>query len=488
MKILLTASFVAASCVLSASAAPLRWGKIPLYVGNFLPSGVNLDNERYAKAVADGAEGTVLVWAAADPFEGSEFRLYAQRVTPDGRGAWNRGDALQIAHVPGKDIGNLGVARDASGGFVVFYEALRKGSFEGPLHALRLNADGAVDWRSSGALMSRADEFVLVPASDGSLVALVEAREGKRSVLSALRLDARGKVAYRRELYSAPLGTSLHSAPFGQAGAAPGEALFILSDRRERADGYGRLYSLHLSADGRPTQTRIASAPAGLDVSGPCLRLMSATADRDGGAFVAWTRPDTGELRLSRVARDGRLAAGWDENGRLVDADPKSDKFNLFVAPDGADGALVQYASREREAASCGDSGSVGSYKSWCDSGKTRCHAGRSSEIWLARVTKDAAKPAFYSRVSPRATLDGHQTLAVGGAFYSSWVDADTQDVLVQRFDAKGASLLGDRGVTAGSYKGAGSLGITMMPSKDGGVLVAWKQSERLYAQSVGAR
>lgn len=488
----LAAAFtLALTAVAAASAAP-RWGQFPVYVATGLP--IVKDSERFSRAITDGQGGTFLAWVASDLLEPKGLELQVQRVDAHGKRLWNRGDPQVIASVPGTDYGNLGLTSDGAGGFVVSYQEVGPDGHQfGKLYLQRVDGSGKSLWTQEVAAAEGAEKYFLIPGGDGGIVALASknVRDAGRERLFVFRVDGAGKVAYAKDVYTTVPATTLLFANLGFPGASAGEALFILSDRHEKE--VSQVYALRVKADGSSNATKLSSDDwAGLSRELPCGRLLAAASDGKGGAYVTWVGEKDGRaaLRLLRVDADGNRVSPWPAGGTVVDDDSKTYKFGVTASADGEGGVLLQYVTRPR-----------GPFESESGTGVAQARPNAScneslrfvtsetpaqytADVWLARYSAQApAAPLFVTRVARQVGQEQHELVRSGDAIFSSWVGEPSRNVFAQLTDLKGASYYGE-GALVGSYKGTGSLGITVMPGADGGMVVAWKQSANLYAQS----
>jgi len=471
-----------------------RWGEGPVYVAMGLP--VVRDNERFSRAVEDGQGGAFIVWAAPDPLAPSPLRVWGQKLDAAGARLWNDEGPLLLALEEGADLGNLFAAGDGQGGLWVAYQRLGGPEpREGPTRVMRFGPSGLPVWPRPVAAFDRPGHGVLVPTSQGGAAALWAVRGEGEEILTFLRLGKDGEVLDRRELYRTPYGTSLLASNLGWPGSEPGEALFLLADRHEGRQP--RVFAVRARDGAEPEVLPVSSGgPAGLFPDGPCSRYLTAAPAEGGGFYAAWVEDSEGGplVRLTRLDAGGRRRGGWPEGGIVVDGDPKSLKFALQARPDGRGGVLLQYAARP--AGPCFPGEGPSGPKSPASSGPTWCSEGRrflseeatpeayQADLWLSRFGPEG-RPAFSTRVARGVTQDQHDILGDQGSYYSAWVDEATRDVRVQRTDPEGRTRFG-RGLPVGSYRGRGSLGITALPARGDGVLVAWKQSETIFAQSLG--
>ncbi|MBI5629763.1 MAG: hypothetical protein HY921_02630 [Elusimicrobia bacterium] len=491
--------FVVSGLGASAALAGLAWGPFPLYVANNLPSGKK-DNERYSRAVSDGAGGTFMVWVASDMLEDTPLQVYGQHLGPKGEKLWNRGDPLLLASNPDKDLWNLWLVNDGKGGVLVAYSTLENdpstGSRSGPLFIQRFDREGRSIWASPTRAAGGADNYLLLADGEGGATSLASAKGRESDSVFVFRVDASGRLVYNKKLYDTPTAPPVFWADLGISGVAKsGEALFVIADSH-LSKRFAEIFSIHVSRVGAYRVNRLSSGyPAGMNESWPCARYLTAAADGAGGAYVVWAGWHDGgqSLHLARVDGRGRLKPSWGARAVSIDGDPASYKFNLFSKVDGEGGLLLQYAARP-----------AGPFKNGCSGPECSAPAGRrhpvcneaarfvsagsetesSASLWLARFSPGKVAAAeFALAVAASITQDQHDMLANGGAFYSSWVDYATRDVLARRIDRNGAAS--GPGVVLGSYKGEGSLGITAMPESGGGVVVAWKQEGNLYVQAI---
>jgi hypothetical protein len=472
-----------------------RWGQSPLYVATGLP--IVKDSERFSRAISDGDGGTFLAWVAADLIAPNGLKLQAQHVDKSGKRLWNQGNPLVIAGVPKVSYGNIGMAPDGNGGFVVSYQEVGSSGYNfGKLFLQRVNRDGRSLWSTEIPAGLGAQKYFLLGAGDGGVVALASKQSGTdgRERIFVFRADGRGRIAYSKDVYETIPATTLLFSPMGFAGAKPGEALFILSDKHET--GSSQVYALRVRADGASSAVKLSADDwAGLNRELPCGRLLAAASDGKGGAFVSWVGEKDGRtaLRLLRIDAEGRRLSPWPEGGAVVDDDAKTDKFGVTAAADGEGGVLLQYVARPRGPFETEPGAGVAKPRpnASCNESlrfvTSDTPAPYTADIWLARYSADnPAAPRFATRVGRQVAQEQHEVVRSGSSIFSSWVGEPSRDVIAQRTDLAGVPSFG-AGAVVGSYKGTGSLGITVMPGADGSMVVAWKQSEHLYAQSFSA-
>ena len=474
-----------------AWAAP-RWGKTPVKVATGLP--VVKDSERFSRAIADGHGGTFLAWVAVDPLEDTGMRLYGQHISAEGKKLWNGGESLRLAAAPKINYGNLGLASDGAGGIVVSYQEVGESAHTfGRLNLLRVDASGRSLWTTEVPKAFGAGKYFLVPGGDGGVIALASNENSSKAgeTVFLFRADGKGKILYSRDVYATPSATTLLFANLGFAGEKPGEALFILADRHQ-GDSF-QVFALHVDADGKVEDRRLSEDEwAGLNPELPCGRLIGASADGQGGAYVSWVGRKEGAevLRLLRVDSHGNAAATWPKGGVVVDNDSKSFKFGLAATTDEQGGVLLQYVSRPHGPFEQEGTAPKNSSGASCDethryvTGTTP--AQYTADLWLARFGPKNASPLFSARVARHLGQEQHEVVRSGEYIYSSWVEEPTRNVVAQVSDLTGRTRFGE-GLVVGSYKGTGSLGITVMRGAGDTMVVAWKQSQHLYAQSISA-
>ncbi len=476
-----------------AFSAP-RWGSAPVKVATGLP--VVKDSERFSRAIPDGKGGTFLAWVAVDPLQDSAMRLYGQHISADGKKLWNGGESLLLAAAPKISFGNLGLASDGAGGVVVSYQEVGDSGYAfGKLNLQRVDGNGRSLWTSAVPGATGASKYFLVTGGDGGVIALASRKtaSGDAETLFVFRADGKGKILYTRDAYETAAASTLLFANLGFAGAKTGEALFVLSDRHQ-GDSF-QVSALHVAPDGAISDRRLSEDDwAGLNPALPCGRLLGASADGQGGVFVTWVGHKNGSdvLRLARVDGQGAPAAGWPQGSVVVDNDAKSFKFGLAAATDEQGGVLLQYASRPHGPFERDADASVKAVGTPSCSEHERYVTGTTlpqytADLWLARFGPKASDaPLFSARVGRHIGQEQHEVVRSGDFIYSSWVEEPTRNVVAQVSDLEGRTRFGE-GLTVGSYRGTGSLGITVMRGSDGNMIVAWKQSQHLYAQSVSA-
>ncbi len=135
--------------------------------------------------VSDGSGGAIITWN--DGRSGS-YDIYAQRVNADGDVQWMlNGVAISAAL---KSQYNPKIVSDGSGGAIITWTDMRRGSYNYDIYAQRVNTNGNVQWMPDGVFISR-EQFATIVA-DGSGGAIITWGGYEIYNIYAQRVDADG--------------------------------------------------------------------------------------------------------------------------------------------------------------------------------------------------------------------------------------------------------------------------------------------------------
>jgi hypothetical protein len=310
----------------------------PLWIAN----GVRVAPVAFEQALLvcreDGAGGMILAWQDG---RSGVWRVYVQRVGPDGVQLWNP-SGVEVS-TNGASETSPRLASDGSGGAFVAWTDTRSG--QDGIFVQLLNAKGDRVWGDDGVVAGSisAARALGSPATDGQggiIVGWSEVRNGIYEDIFAQRVHTAGQPSFRypEKLWGAN-GIVVSSAIGSQSvggtltdGVSPdvGGAIFFWQDRR--SDG-GDIYAQHVQPSGI-LGPRLVSVPTpalplrfALVLAGPqpCRAEAALRLDMPAAGEVGLTVLDLQGRRVRSIVR-GALPAGthpvpWDlrdENGSRV--------------------------------------------------------------------------------------------------------------------------------------------------------------------------
>lgn len=279
------------------------------------PEGIEVSGARCSldppSLVSDGADGAIALWR--DFRADTAGNLYAQRLRPEGTGAWG---PTGVAVTTGALHERQGSAiADGAGGLLVAWQDDRDGATQ--VRVQRVGPDGALLWTAGGvrAGVSAQYQYSPVLAADGSGGAYVmwtenspfECRVQHLDAGGAPLWDAAGKVVISGALSLTPECL----VPDGTGG------VFAVASAIYDFVPYTQLYVQYVDANGAPQWSA-----TGVSVSGADLPTYGAHACSDGshGLFVEWERylnDGTGNAEL-RVRHLDSVGRGMSGSGKLV--------------------------------------------------------------------------------------------------------------------------------------------------------------------------
>ncbi len=303
------------------------------------------------------------------------------------------------------------IASDGAGGTILAWEDDR---LSATIYAQRINASGTVLWTSNG-----------IPVD---------------SVFS----DAQ----------SAPVITS----------DGTGGAIIAWLDDPGDSTGYAYLYAQRISSSGALQWTG-----KGVQVDTTAASIQSTPAlasDGDGGVVLVWRRlSDKGNMEVYAQRINAGGAVQWQKNGVPIDmtvTDLGQDKFNPVIISDGAEGAIISWAS----------------FRETTNPPSERIYAQRvtaaGSVLWAANgIPVCPAPAAIYAQASPAMIADG-----AGGAIVA-WQDGriDPGADFAQRIDANGAIQWGS-GAPIDTVHYESKWAPFLVSDGAGGAVVAWMRTK----------
>jgi hypothetical protein len=220
-------------------------------------------HQYHPQIVPDGAGGAIVAWSDSRASNNASLAdIYAQRVNASGVAQWTITDGVPLCADPSLQSG-VEMASDGAGGAVVTWYDLRNGS-EYDLYAQRVSPAGNVQWMADGVPVCTApgDQAYQQMVSDGVgevIVTWTDARSGPAPDgydVYAQRLDANGAAQWL------PNGVALCSQAGDQGSSTittdgAGGAIVAWEDRRNVDKD---IYAQRVGSDGRPFSFTVTTA------------------------------------------------------------------------------------------------------------------------------------------------------------------------------------------------------------------------------------
>lgn len=408
--------------------------------------------------VSDGDGGAIAVWLDSRV---RMYDIYAQRIGLSGEILWAEGGVPICTRATYKV--NHKVIPDGVGGAIITWEE-SDGSGD-DIYAQRIDASGAVQWATGGAVICGAagSQFTPELAPDGTGGAIIAWQDDRGATpdIFAQRIDASGTVQWAVDGVAVCATTGVQAtpriAPDGSGGA------YIVWEDYRGADC--DIYAQNIDDAGAAqwAVNGVVVSAAALDQYRP--RVLC---DGAGGAIFVWQDYRNNEWDLYGQRFDAAGTAQWAANGAVL-SNAMGDQTDARIVSDGAGGAVV-----------C-----------WFDTRNS------DDDIYALRI--DDTGTALWYGNGEQVTITGDQrngTLVSdgGGGAIITWEDITDYPkgrVCVQRLDAAGAP-----GWDLGGIPLCGDFDTQYLPSiaTDGsnGAIIAWGDYRSgeydVYAQRVDSR
>ncbi len=392
-------------------------------------------------ACSDGAGGAIAVWR--DYRSGTNFDIYAQRVTSAGTAAWTTNGVAIRTLTSAQDV-PLPVP-DGSGGAYLFWQDSRNGS-DTDLYVQRISSLGVPQWSTNGVSICAATGtqtlgMAIPDGSGGAIVVWVDSRTSIYTDIYAQRITASATIAWPAD------GLVICNAAYFQTEPAvaldeAGGAVFVWRDFHTmvRPEIYAQRVTLggtiDWAEDGRPVCS--ADNDRGTPVIAP---------DGAGGTIVAWKDYRSGDqwdVYAQRLTAEGPGA--WAYAGVAV-CTATNDQSGVRMVGDGQGGAVISWQDER------GGQG-VDLYAQRLDAG--------GAALWTANGA--AVSTAAGDQLASVLAADGK------GGFIAVWYDDrdGDNDIYAQRIDQYG--YLGSPAPSIAA--------VSDVPGDQGGkVKVAWQAS-----------
>jgi len=122
------------------------------------------------RLVSDGSGGAIVGWEE-NRVGVADFKVYAQRLGPDGHREWTANGVRLCGTTPSQTNANL--VTDTAGGAIVAFQDFRSGNWD--IYAQRVDANGDIVWAPNGMKVGNGDAisppFNIIPDGSGGAIA-----------------------------------------------------------------------------------------------------------------------------------------------------------------------------------------------------------------------------------------------------------------------------------------------------------------------------
>ncbi|HET6349542.1 MAG TPA: T9SS type A sorting domain-containing protein [Candidatus Krumholzibacteria bacterium] len=308
-------------------------------------------NDQYNPAVeSDGAGGAVVTWL--DHRSGTNDDIYAQRVDASGAVQWTMNGVAVCTDASTQQ--QPAIASDGTGGAIITWSDNRYGTFD--IYAQRVNAAGAAQWDTDGAIVCLAPHDQQAPkivadGANGAIVAWTDGRNGVDFNVYAQRVGASGAIQWMTNgvALCAAVGDQ-QAGPMCSDGA--GGAIVTWGDKRGGV--FSDVYAQRISASGAVQWTAdgaalctaaddqnpgaiVSNGTAGaIVIWGDTRGISNVYAQRVEGTYGYWGHPEPIVASVADIPNDqgGKVAINWMASGRDVPTDNTIDYYSIWRAVD----------------------------------------------------------------------------------------------------------------------------------------------------------
>jgi hypothetical protein len=335
------------SCVVTAfPCAVYDWYSDPRLNTIIAPAPTNQIDHT---AVSDGQGGAIVVWAQNIADINTEFDIYAQRIDSQGHPVWTA--PLPVCTATGYQ-GLPKIVSDNAGGGIIAWHDSRIGfndqysNFD--IYAQRISFDGRTLWTRDGMPVCRASNWqvfhkIVCDGQGGSFISWDDGRSGNSQVY-AQHLDSNGTPMWTLDgvrVAETENGTSDSEL----AADGCGGLYLVYIDHRQLANM--DVYAQHLDGAGNRLWPVEGLGIVTLDGDQFFARI---TSDGTGGAIIAWSDsrrgPDNFDIYAQHVNFDGN--ALWPPQGLPV-CEENGSQTRLTMISDGIGGAIIAWEDGRKE-------------------------------------------------------------------------------------------------------------------------------------------
>ena len=276
----------------------------------------------------DELGGAIITWK--DWRSGTNYDIYAQRVTGNGNIQWQEGGVL-ICGMEG-DQDQVKLWNDGENGAIIVWRDRRSGGYT-DIYAQRVNAAGQPLWTPYGELICGAGGNQEEPrvVHDGVKGAIVTWKDHRNSPydwdIYAQRVNSSGGKLWGSD------DVAICTAENDQIEVrltlvSSGEAVFVWVDQREEGSPLGDIYAQRVDESGlvRWPADGVAICSASGSQFSPLLR-----SDGAGGTFAIWGDQRSGSIGIYAQKIDPSGTVEWSSNGLIVIDGPSGNATHLQI-------------------------------------------------------------------------------------------------------------------------------------------------------------
>ncbi len=260
-------------------------------------------DQQSVATLADGAGGAFLVWSDA---RAGNFDVYGQLVNSGGLSQWTSNGSALCTSTGNQLVG--GIVSDGGTGAIVTWSDFRNGT-DYNIYAQRVSATGTMRWGTNGTLVCGATDSQETPdliadGAGGAIVAWSDQRGGSSYDVYAQRMSSAGVPLWTADGVAISATTYYQYAPELASDGAGGAILTWQDARTQTNDD---CYAQRVSGTGvvQWTTNGVAISTAADEQTLPCI-----VADGTGGAIIGFMDSRSGagyDIYAQRVERFGRL-------------------------------------------------------------------------------------------------------------------------------------------------------------------------------------
>ncbi len=326
-----------AASLLVPSVALAQWSSSPK-VNN--PISIGAADRINSASTSDGAGGAIIVWQ--DKRNGSNFDIYAQRVSGTGNALWTV-NGLAICSADSDQV-SPEIVSDGDGGAIIAWQDKRSGSYD--IYAQRINAVGALLWSpSTGAPVCTAafDQVNIAMISDGSDGAVLTWEDYRGNAgpgladIYAQKVNVSGTAQWTANGIGVCTQAAAQHGPKLTSDASGGAIITWYDDRAGNYD----IYAQRVTSIGGLVgiANGVAVCTSATDQMNPDI-----CSDGAGGAIIVWQDSrSTTDIDIWVQRMSPALAIRWPVNGVVMNNNVAYDQVNPKIVSDGIGGALMTW-------------------------------------------------------------------------------------------------------------------------------------------------
>lgn len=391
MLVLCLSVSLTSSLVATRSAATWITDGVPVYTTTYVT------NEPCA--IGDGGLGAIIGWSAHMTYP-NQFDVWVQCIDWKGDGLWGS-EGVQVTDVIYDQLYPVLVGDGTGGGIAAWAD--HRGGSDYDVYAQRISADGQPLWAPNGiAICTTPGDSprpeIVADGQGGAIISWCDHRDWDDSYgdIYAQRIDADGNVLWQIDGVPVCVNTgNQDGVEMGTDGA--GGAVLSWFDQRSGND----IYAQRIDGSGAPLWllNGVVVCNESHDQLWPRLAV-----DGTGGAIILWHDEREGHFGLWAQRLNGFGYPQWPANGIAIAHDPGYGHY--LIASDGSGGAIIGWDNSNSSATSDIYAQRVGPTGSllWTAGGRAVCTAAAAQWIW--DLVSDATGQAYVSWMDERGETD----------------------------------------------------------------------------------